>query len=162
MNVEIDIDGNQLYQYIYTVLDYKNEFDEDCKLIKWIELFASRYRDINDLKTVFDNIIKQKQNFDEELTTNWNNYLALANIIDGIISEEGELSLRYWENGVDEELNYIINNTKSTYDIINNKQRIIANFNMLMDGIDGWISEGKSISRYGELSKINRSLFNVE
>lgn len=99
------------------------------------------------------------ENSNEDLINLWNNYLKLVDIIDGIISEHGELLTRYWKDGLEEELDDIISNTKTTKDIFNNKQRIIDNFNKLMDGIDGWISEGKSISRYGSLSKIDKSLF---
>lgn len=94
-----------------------------------------------------------------ELEDIWDNYLKLADIIDGIISEEGELSTRYWKNGVEDELYDILDSVKIVGDILDNKQRIINNFNMLMDGLDGWKSEGKSLSRYGSLSKINKSLF---
>lgn len=112
---------------------------------------------IDDFKTFNDK--KLNENVNEDLINLWNNYLKLVDIIDGIISEHGELSTRYWKDGLEEELDDITSNTKTTKDIFNNKQRIINNFNMLMDGIDGWLSEGKSISRYGSLSKINKSLF---
>lgn len=112
---------------------------------------------IDDFKTFNDKKINESVN--EDLINLWNNYLKLVDIIDGIISEEGELSTGYWKEGLEEELDDITLNTKTIKDIFNNKQRIIENFNMLMDGIDGWISEGKSISRYGSLSKINKSLF---
>ena len=116
-----------------------------------------------DIRKMIDKVKNFKQfvneNVNEDLITLWNNYLKLVDIIDGIISEEGELSTRYWKDGLEEELDEITSNTKTTKDIFNNKQKIINNFNMLMDGIDGWISEGKSISRYGSLSKINKSLF---
>lgn len=62
ITVEIDITGEQLYQYLEEVLDYKSEYDEDCKLIKWIELFAYRFGEINDLEKLFISIIERRRN----------------------------------------------------------------------------------------------------
>lgn len=105
-----------------------------------------------------DVIISNKSDRDN-LINLWNNYLKLIDIIDGILSEHGELSTRYWVDGLENEIDDITSNIKTVGDIYNNKQRIVSNFHKLMGGIKGWISEGKSISRYGSLSKINLWLF---
>lgn len=103
--------------------------------------------------------VKINENNTDDLIIFWSEYLKLVDIIDGIISEHGELSESYWKTGLEDELDEITSTIKTSKDIFDNKQRIIDNFKSLKDGIDGWISEGKSIARYGDLSNIHISLF---
>ena len=47
----------------------------------------------------------------------------------------------------------------TTDDVVRHKDRITTNFKLLMDGLNGWVSEGRSVSKYGSLSNIDMSLF---
>jgi hypothetical protein len=122
---------------------------------------SKEIRKMNDKVKNFRQFVNEQinQNESNDLKNFWNNYLKLVDIIDGIISEEGELSTRYWKDGLEEELDNITSTIKTIKDISDNKQNIINNFKSLIDGINGWISEGKSISRYGSLSKIDMKYF---
>ena len=95
----------------------------------------------------------------KQAITFWSEYIKLVDIMDGIISEHGELSLRYWKKGVETEMEDITFMVLTTDDVVRHKDRITANFKLLMDGLNGWASEGRSVSRYGSLSNINISLF---
>ena len=89
----------------------------------------------------------------------WGEYVKLVNIMEGIISEHGDLSLRYWQKGVEQEMEDITFFVLTTDDVVKHEKRIKANFNLLLDGLSGWASEGKSFSRYGSLSDIDIELF---
>lgn len=89
----------------------------------------------------------------------WDNYIKLVNIIEGIISEHGNLSTSYWKDGVEKEMEDITFFVLTTDDVVKYEKRIKTNFNLLLDGLSGWASEGKSISRYGSLSDIDMELF---
>lgn len=92
----------------------------------------------------------------------WGEYVKLVNIMEGIISEYGDLSLKYWQKGVQQEMENITFFVLSVDDVVKHKKRIIANFNLLFDGLDGWACEGKSISKYGSLSDIDIELFRTD
>lgn len=99
------------------------------------------------------------ENSNSELINLWNEYLKLVDIIDGILSEHGELSDAYWQTGLAEELDSITEVVKTTKDVSDNKERIIKNAKSLLDGLTGWDEAGKSLSRYGSLLSIKTSLF---
>jgi hypothetical protein len=89
----------------------------------------------------------------------WDEYIKLVNIIQGIVSEYGELSTSYWQKGVETEMEDILFMVLTTDHVVKYKKRIITNFNLLMDGLSGWASEGRSVSKYGSLSDIDTTLF---
>lgn len=92
----------------------------------------------------------------------WGEYVKLVNIIEGIISEYGDLPNEYWQKGVQREMEDITFFVLTVDHVVKYKKRIIANFNLLFDGLDGWSSEGKSISKYGSLSDIDIELFRTD
>ena len=108
-------------------------------------------------KTVKENeTINESRN---EMLNLWNNYMKLVDIIDGILSEHGELSDSYWKPNTETDLDQITSTVKNVKDINYNQQKIKDNFNNLIDGINGWLSAGHDITKYGNLSKINTSIF---
>jgi hypothetical protein len=91
----------------------------------------------------------------------WNNYLSLVDIIDGVISEYGELPSSYWQDNCQQDLDNITSEQNVTVQYISdNETKIKTNFKELMDGLNGWMGAGNGISKYGSLSDIDISLFN--
>jgi len=111
------------------------------------------------MKTTFNDFLNENSN--NELIDLWNNYAELVDIIDGIISEHGELSDSYWQTNVENDLDLITNQDITPEYIERNKEEIIKNFKELWDGLIGWSSAGNSIERYGSLKGIKKSLFGL-
>jgi hypothetical protein len=88
----------------------------------------------------------------------WNEYMKLVDILDGIISEHGELSNSYWKSGAEDRLNELTAKIRTVSDIENNRNQIINSFKELMDGLNGWMG-GHDVSRYGRPASIKVSVF---
>ena len=87
------------------------------------------------------------------------NIRKLIDIINGIISENGRLSNSFWKDNMEEELDEIASTIKTIDDIRKNKDKIIKNFNDLLDGLNGWTIGGRNISKFGSISNIDKSFF---
>ena len=69
--IDIVLSGNQIFNIIKDGFLSMQEFDEDIKLVKWIELFTNEYigefneidgdSQINKLEVLFNKIIKEKR-----------------------------------------------------------------------------------------------------
>ena len=88
----------------------------------------------------------------------WNEYMKLVDILDGIISEYGELSSSYWKAGAETRLDDLTTKIRTVGDIERNRKQIIDSFKELMDGLNGWMS-GHDVSRYGRPASIKASVF---
>jgi len=86
----------------------------------------------------------------------WNAYMGLVDGIDGIISEEGELSDAYWKDNVEKDLDEITSYVKMEHHIAEKKDMILKNLEELLDGLDGVIGSNKvSEDRYFKKGVIN-------
>ena len=79
----------------------------------------------------------------------WNQYLKLVSIIDGIISENGELSDSLWREGVESKLDELTNGDVNLNFIKTHIDEIIQNYKDLYDGLEGWYMEGRK--NFGKL-----------
>lgn len=116
------------------------------------------------------NMVKAKFNIVESVTVNentidpvaiWNEYIKLVDIIDGIISEHGELPIAYWKDGVETKMDeitkdYQISTPESITPVLS---EIKQNFKDLYDGLTGWYMSGHDVSRYGNYNGIQPKLF---
>lgn len=116
------------------------------------------------------NMVKAKFNIVESVTVNentidpvaiWNEYIKLVDIIDGIISEHGELPIAYWKDGVETKMDeitkdYQISTPESITPVLS---EIKQNFKDLYDGLTGWVSSGHDVTRYGNYNSIQARLF---
>jgi hypothetical protein len=85
----------------------------------------------------------------QQLIMLWEAYMSIVNGIDGIISEEGELSNSYWKDNVEKDLDNITNYVKNIEQIEEKKSDIIKNFGELLDGLKGAMASGRiNQSRY--------------
>lgn len=94
----------------------------------------------------------------DELVKMWNNYMKLVDIIDGIISEHGELPDNYWSDDCDSDLDFLTDAEITVDYIRDNIELIKKNFNDLLDGLSGWVASGHDIDRYGSLNGIDKNI----
>lgn len=95
----------------------------------------------------------------EQLVSMWKMYYKLFDITSGIVSEYGELPESYWiPNAYDNAENIVINRITIGY-LKQNIESIKKSFNDLYDGLEGWVSSGHSVSKYGNFNGIDSSLF---
>lgn len=165
---------SELYAELKRVLPHGSQFDikkwgnRNFLIITNVEGQEFKFP-LGEVTSVYKvkNMIKQKITLNEKIKINgyndlvdiWNEYIKLVDIIDGIISENGELSDSYWQTGVEQN---IITDISTVQQIFDRQDEIIKNFNDLYDGLQGWISAGHNISRYGNINKINKKLITTE
>lgn len=116
--------------------------------------------EIERLKGLSENLNENiSQNESEELIRKWNKYMDLVEIIDGILSEQGELPGSYWQSNVESDLDQLTS-TKNVnpYYIKDNYELIKKNFEEIMDGLEGW-QINNDIGKFGSLRGINKNLF---
>lgn len=90
----------------------------------------------------------------------WNAYMGLVDGIDGIISEEGELSSSYWKDNVQADLDKITGEVKTEADVKKNTEAIMKNLTELLDGLDGYIGSGRiEEDRYFKKGAIKNAKF---
>lgn len=79
----------------------------------------------------------------------WDTFYDLLSGVDGIMSEEGDIS-RYWDQKMyDEEIDPVTQTIKTAGDVKDNLDNIKKWAKMLLDGVEGNRSEGKySEDRY--------------
>lgn len=88
----------------------------------------------------------------------WTIYMGLVDGIDGVISEEGELSDAYWKDNVEKDLDEITGYVKTAKQIGEKKDEILKNLEELLDGLDGAIGSGRiSEDRYFKKGAINKA-----
>ena len=89
----------------------------------------------------------------------WKMYYKLFDITSGIVSEYGELPESYWNKNVYEDAENIVINRITIGYLKQNIESIKKSFNDLYDGLEGWVSSGHSVDRYGDFNGIDSSLF---
>ena len=77
--------------------------------------------------------------------------MELVEIIDGIISENGELSDSFWKSGVEQKLDELTPENVDLNFIKTHLIEIVQNYKDLYDGLEGWYSEGRK--NFGDIPK---------
>jgi hypothetical protein len=130
-------------------------------LIKGVKVIQKiKESDSSNLILKFNKFMKVNESSNSPVKI-WNEYVKLVDIIDGILSEHGELSSRYWIDSAYDELEDITNADVTIEYITSNLSRIRQNFKDLWDGLEGWSISGHSVERYGNMYEIDKSLFEL-